>query len=148
MSASGLEPRRLSHVCSIRSTTRSGRTVIPAASIVVKIDVEGAEWDALEAAPEELLASIPQMAMELHGFDDPRMLDVLQKMNRHFHLVNLHFNNWSCTSRAAPFPARAYQVLWVNKRMAEVDPAVPVPAPMSPLNAPDAPTRPDCQLDR
>jgi hypothetical protein len=117
-------------------------------SIVVKIDVEGAEWDALEAAPEELLASIPQMAMELHGFDNPQMLEVLRKMNRHFHLVNLHFNNWSCTSRAAPFPARAYQVLWVNKRMAEVDPAVPIPAPMSPLNAPDAPTRPDCQLDR
>jgi hypothetical protein len=60
--------------------------------------------------------------------------------------VNLHFNNWSCTSRAAPFPAWAYQVLWVNKRIAAIDPSAPVPAPMSPLNAPDTTSRPDCQL--
>jgi hypothetical protein len=114
--------------------------------LVVKIDIEGAEWEALDAAPDELLASIPQLAMELHGFDDRRMLEVLRRLNRHFHLVNLHFNNWSCTSWAAPFPAWAYQVLWVNKRIAEIDPSAPVPAPMSPLNAPDATTRPDCQL--
>jgi hypothetical protein len=114
--------------------------------LVVKIDIEGAEWDALEAAPDELLASIPQLAMELHGYDDRQILAVLRKLNRHFYLVNLHFNNWSCTSRAAPFPAWAYQVLWVNKRIAEIDSTVPVPAPMSPLNAPDAPTRPDCQV--
>jgi hypothetical protein len=114
--------------------------------LVVKIDIEGAEWEALDAAPEALLASIPQLAMELHGFDDRRMLEVLRKLNRHFYLVNLHFNNWSCTSRAAPFPAWAYQVLWVNKRLGELDPSAPVPAPMSPLNAPDTTTRPDCQL--
>jgi hypothetical protein len=114
--------------------------------LVVKIDIEGAEWAALDATPDELLASIPQLAMELHGFDDRRMLEVLRKLNRHFYLVNLHFNNWSCTSRAAPFPAWAYQVLWVNKRIAEIDSSVPVPAPMSPLNAPDTATRPDCQI--
>jgi len=37
-------------------------------------------------------------------------------------------------------------VLWVNKRIGIVDPAAPVPAPMSPLNAPDSPNWPDCQL--
>lgn len=115
--------------------------------LVVKIDIEGAEWEALEAAPDELLASLPQLAMELHGFDDRQMLDVLRKLNRHFYLVNLHFNNWSCTPDAMPFPAWAYQVLWVNKRIAEIDPSIPVPAPMSPLNAPDTATRPDCQLE-
>jgi hypothetical protein len=124
----------------IKSNGHEGR------QLVVKIDIEGAEWEALDAAPDELLASIPQLAMELHGFDDRRMLEVLRRLNRHFHLVNLHFNNWSCTSWAAPFPAWAYQVLWVNKRIAEIDPSAPVPAPMSPLNAPDATTRPDCQL--
>jgi hypothetical protein len=60
--------------------------------------------------------------------------------------VNLHFNNWSCTPRAAPLPAWAYQTNWVNKRIGVPDPAVPIPAPMSPLNAPDSPTWPDCQL--
>ena len=114
--------------------------------LFVKIDVEGAEWDSLLATSDELLAAIPQLAMELHGFDDRKMLEVVRKLKRHFYLVNLHFNNWSCTPLAAPFPARAYQVLWVNKRLATVDSTAPVPAPMSPLNAPDAPTRPDCQL--
>ena len=114
--------------------------------LVVKIDIEGAEWEALDAAPDALLASIPQLAMELHGYNDQRMLEVLRKLNRHFYLVNLHFNNWSCTSWAAPFPSWAYQVLWVNKRIAEIDPSVPIPAPMSPLNAPDTTRQPDCQL--
>jgi hypothetical protein len=63
-------------------------------------------------------------------------------------VLNLHFNNWSCTSAAAPLPAWAYQTLWVNKRIGVLDSTAPVPAPMSPLNAPDSPTRPDCQLGR
>jgi len=114
--------------------------------LIVKMDIEGGEWESLLAAPDELLASIPQLAMEMHGFDDPKILEVLRKLNRDFYLVNLHFNNWSCTSRAAPLPAWAYQVLWVNKRIGIVDPTAPVPAPMSSLNAPDSPTWRDCQL--
>ena len=114
--------------------------------LIIKMDIEGAEWESLLAAPDELLASIPQLAMEMHGFDDAKILEVLRKLKRNFYLVNLHFNNWSCTRKAAPLPAWAYQVLWVNKHIGIVDPAAPVPAPMSPLNAPDSPTWPDCQL--
>ena len=87
--------------------------------------------------------SIMQLALNLI---DQRIVDVLRKLKRNFYLVNLHFNNWSCTPKAAPLPAWAYQVLWVNKRIGVLDPAVPIPAPMSPLNAPDSPTWPDCQL--
>src|SRR6516162_5319522 len=114
--------------------------------LIIKMDIEGAEWDSLLAASDELLASIPQIAMEMHGFDDPKIVKVLRKLKRNFYLVNLHFNNWSCTTKAAPLPAWAYQVLWVSKRISIVDPSAPVPAPMSPLNAPDSPTWPDCQL--
>jgi hypothetical protein len=114
--------------------------------VIIKMDIEGAEWDSLLAAPDELLASIPQIAMEMHGYDDPKILEVLHKLKRNFHLVNLHFNNWSCTPKAAPLPAWAYQVLWVNKHIGVLDPAAPVPAPMNPLNAPDSPGDPDCQL--
>src|SRR3954469_25649430 len=114
--------------------------------MIIKMDIEGGEWESLLAAPEELLASIPQLAMEMHGFDDPRILEALRKLKRNFYLVNLHFNNWSCTPKAAPLPAWAYQVLWVNRRIGIVAPIAPVPAPMSSLNAPDSPTWPDCQL--
>ena len=114
--------------------------------VIIKMDIEGGEWESLLTAPDELLASIPQLAMEMHGFDDPKILEALRKLKRNFYLVNLHFNNWSCTRKAAPLPAWAYQGLWVNKRIGIFDPTAPVPAPMSPLNAPDGPTRPDCQL--
>jgi hypothetical protein len=114
--------------------------------LIIKMDIEGGEWDSLLAAPDELLASIPQITMEMHGFDDPRIVEVLRKLKRNFYLVNLHFNNWSCTPKAAPLPAWAYQVHWVNKRIGVLDPTVPVPAPMSSLNAPDSPTWPDCQF--
>jgi hypothetical protein len=114
--------------------------------VIIKMDIEGAEWDSLLAAPDELLTSIPQIAMEMHGFDDPKIVEVIRKLKQNFYLVNLHFNNWSCTPKAAPLPAWAYQALWVNKRIGVIDPAAPIPAPMSPLNAPDSPTWPDCQL--
>jgi hypothetical protein len=113
--------------------------------LIVKMDVEGAEWDALMATPDEVLASIDQLPMELHGTREQRFLDLVQKLKRQFHLVNLHYNNHACTDDAYPMPAWAYQVLWVNKRLGEVDPAAPVPAPLSPLNAPDKPEAPDCQ---
>ena len=124
---------------------KNGQT---AQRVIIKMDIEGAEWDALLAMPDELLASIPQISMEMHGYDDPKIVEVLRKLRRHFYLVNLHFNNWSCTAKAAPLPAWAYQTHWVNKRIGVLDPTVPVPAPMSPLNAPDSTTRPDCQLGR
>src|SRR5947208_9501855 len=114
--------------------------------LIIKMEIEGAEWDSLLAAPDELLASIPQIAMHLHGYADPTIVQVIRKLKRNFYLVNLHFNNWSCTPKAVPLPAWAYQVHWVNRRIGVLDTAMPVPAPMSPLNAPDSPTWPDCQL--
>ena len=124
----------------IRKNGDSGRHVI------IKMDIEGAEWDTLLAATEELLASIPQITIEMHGYNDPKILEVIRKLKRHFYLVNLHFNNWSCTWKAAPLPAWAYQTHWVNKHIGVLDPEAPIPAPMSPLNAPDSPTWTDCQL--
>lgn len=116
--------------------------------VIIKMDIEGAEWDALLATPDELLALIPQIATEMHGHDDPKIVEVLRKLNRHFYLVNVHFNNWDCSPKFAPLPAWAYQTLWVNKRIGVLDPSVAAPAPMSPLNAPDSTTRPDCQMGR
>ncbi len=113
---------------------------------LVKIDIEGAEWDSLMATSDVVLDRIVQMPMELHGTDQRKVLEVVRRLNRQFYLVNLHFNNFSCSPEAAPLPGRAYQVLWVNKRIGELDPNGPSPAPMSRLNAPDGPNHPDCQL--
>src|SRR5947207_10913102 len=45
---------------------KNGQT---AQRVIIKMDIEGAEWDALLATPDELLASIPQISMEMHGYD-------------------------------------------------------------------------------
>jgi hypothetical protein len=115
-------------------------------TLLVKIDIEGAEWDSLMATPDSVLDTISQMPMELHGTDEQKILGTVRRLKRQFHLVNLHFNNWACTPDTAPLPASAYQVLWVNKKIGEIDPNGPSPAPMSALNAVDGPGRPDCQL--
>lgn len=112
--------------------------------LLVKIDVEGAEWDALMATPDEVLDTIVQMPMELHGTDEQKFVDVVRRLKRQFHLVNLHFNNWACTPDTAPIPAYAFQVLWVNKREGVLDADAPSRVPMSPLNAPDNPNAPEC----
>ena len=114
---------------------------------IVKIDVEGAEWDALLATPDAVLERIDQLPMELHGYDAERFLPVMQKLKRTFYLVNLHFNNYACDEEAEPLPARAYQVLFVNKRLGVLSGAPWEPAATANLNAPDDPMRPDCQWD-
>jgi hypothetical protein len=114
--------------------------------LLMKIDIEGAEWDALLATPDEVLDRIDQLPMELHGTNDVRFLTLLRRLKTKFHLVNLHFNNHSCTPESAPLPGAAYQVLWVSKRLGVLDPEGPSPAPISPLDAPDSLRLPDCQL--
>jgi hypothetical protein len=115
-------------------------------NLLLKIDVEGAEWDSLMATPDAVLDQIRQMPMEFHGVDQPKFVEVVRHLKRKFYLVNLHFNNFGCQSDVRPFPAFAFQVLWVNKRIGEIDEKAPSPAAMSPLNAPDQPGHPDCQL--
>jgi hypothetical protein len=115
--------------------------------LIVKIDVEGAEWDSLQATPDAVLDQIDQMPMELHGANEQRFLEVVRRLKQKFYLVNLHFNNYSCTPQLDPLPAWAYQVLWVNKRIGILDESAPTPAPVSTLNAPDGPGIPDCQLE-
>jgi hypothetical protein len=114
--------------------------------LLVKIDIEGAEWDALLQTPDEVLDRIDQIPMEMHVFHGvtARHLEVVRKLKKHFYVVNLHYNNYACSPKLKPLHATAFEVLLVNKRLGEPDTSAPVPAPMSPLNAPDNPQVPDC----
>jgi hypothetical protein len=112
--------------------------------LIVKMDIEGAEWDTLLEAPESVLENVDQLAIELHGVSDERFLATVRKLKKQFHVVNLNVNNMSCDAESSPFPGWAYQVLFVNKRIGVLDPAAPVPAAVSPLNALDNPAAPAC----
>ena len=112
--------------------------------VVMKIDVEGAEWDTFVKTPDSVLERIDQLAVEFHGSDKPHSLDVVRKLKRLFYIANLHFNNYSCTTRMPPFPAWAYEVLLVNKRLGVPDPTSTRPVSHA-ANAPNNPDLDDCQ---
>ena len=113
-------------------------------TLVLKIDVEGAELPSLMAAPPSVLDRIDQLTMEIHGTDE-RFLALVRKLKRTFHLVHLHFNNQSCGERWYPMPAWAYQVSFVNKRIGVLDPNAPKVVLPHPLDNPDFSVGRDCQ---
>jgi hypothetical protein len=122
----------------IASNGDSGKT------LVLKIDVEGAELRSLMATPPSVLDRIDQLTMEIHGTDE-RFLALVRKLKRQFHLIHLHFNNQACGERWYPLPAWAYQVSFVNKRIGELDPAAPKVVLPRPLDKPDFSVARDCQ---
>lgn len=113
-------------------------------TLVMKIDVEGAELASVMATPDRVLNRVDQLAMEIHGANRD-YLRLIRKLKRTFHLVHLHYNNQACSPRYRPLPAWAYQVLFVNKRIGVVDPARPRATLPHPLDARDYSLGRDCQ---
>jgi hypothetical protein len=100
--------------------TRNGDT---GRHVVMKMDVEGAEWESLAAAPDAVLERIDQLAIEMHGVTEELFLTVVQRLKRFFHVAHVHFNNFACKPGLEPFPAWAYEVLLVSRRLDEEDPS-------------------------
>ena len=115
------------------------------AHVVMKMDVEGAEWDAFLTAPYEVLARVDQLVVEFHGTDERRFLNAVRRLKQYFLVANLHMNNHSCDPAQAPFPAWAYEVLFVSRRLASPGPAPPLAPGAQPLDAPNTGKVPDCQ---
>ena len=115
--------------------------------IVLKMDIEGAEWDSLMATPDDVLRLIDQLAIEFHGRPHDRHLELMQRLRRFFHVAHLHFNNFACVPDIEPFPAWAYEVLFVNKQLDDAGPSRPARGPL-PIDAPNNPDAPDCRPTR
>lgn len=69
----------------------------PAGDLVLKMDVEGAEWGALSNAEPEDLRRYRTMAVEFHGFSEmarhQEFLGVMHKLLQEFVVVHVHGNN-------------------------------------------------------
>jgi hypothetical protein len=115
-----------------------------AAPIVMKIDVEGAEWDSFRFAPDSVLTHIDQLDVEFHHVDDLRYVAAMQRLKQFFYIAHVHYNNFSCDPALAPFPTWAFEVLLVNKRIAMTD-GSPAPASDSRVDAVNNPAGQDCQ---
>jgi hypothetical protein len=120
---------------------------------VLKIDVEGAEWDSFAATPDDVLEKIDQLAVEFHWVyderhqwlpDEEKYLRVVSRLKEFFHVAHIHYNNHSCVGGLEPFPAWAYEVLFVSKRLGVVGDG-PKPRGLSSLDAPSNPQVADCQ---
>lgn len=68
--------------------------------LILKMDVEGAEFDSLGLCPDETLSRFEQIVLEVHSlvllndreFRD-RCVAMLRRINRHFTLFHVHANN-------------------------------------------------------
>jgi len=121
--------------------------------IVLKIDVEGAEWESFAATPDDVLQRIDQLVVEFHWVHDEKdqwlpfeekYVRVVSRLKEFFHVVNIHHNNYSCVGGLEPFPAWAYEVLFVSKRLGVVDAISKTPG-LAALDAPNNPKIDDCQ---
>jgi hypothetical protein len=71
---------------------------------LLKMDIEGAEWDVLDSVPEDVLRHFRQIAVEFHGFNrycDQQWRDratrIFQKLTAFHRLVHVHGNNFNPT---------------------------------------------------
>jgi hypothetical protein len=112
--------------------------------VVVKMDIEGAEWETLQRAPSSVLERIDQFAVEMHKLGSDQQIAVVRRLKEIFYLAHLHYNNSACDNRADPFPAAVVEALFVNKRLTTA--RGPSATPIHPLDAPNVPHEPDCQI--
>ena len=65
--------------------------------MILKMDVEGAEWGFFEQVSSETLSRFTQIVMEFHGVNSPelkdRILAALRKINQTHQLVHIHGQN-------------------------------------------------------
>jgi hypothetical protein len=116
--------------------------------IIVKVDVEGAEWDSMLKTPDPVFERIDQMIFEFHGVDRniARSREVILRLKKFFHVAHLHINNYSCRPGLQPFGGWAYEVTFVSKRLATVDPGGTSVRLPNPLDSRNNPVAPDCQV--
>jgi hypothetical protein len=81
--------------------------------LILKIDIEGAEWEILESITCDTLKRFKQIAAEfhnLHAIHDTehfeRIMNALSKISQTHFLANFHINNWASYQLVAgvPFP--------------------------------------------
>lgn len=112
--------------------------------LIMKMDVEGSEWQSLATAPDHVLNAIDQLAIEFHRVEDRAYLETTARLNQFFYVAHVHHNNYECRPGFEPFAGPVFEALLVSKRMAVANPWVDARGP-SPLDAPNNPAFADCQ---
>lgn len=118
-------------------------------NIILKVDVEGAEWEVLAELPYDLSNQFSQITVELHNFTTTMhrelILKALEKISRTHQLVYLHGNNYGVVDFSENvFMPDTLEVTFLNRneyQFIEVDKICPAK-----LDAPCNPAKPDIFL--
>ena len=120
--------------------------------LLLQMDVEGAEWEILAAAPRDLLRRFRILIVELHHLDAIRgvqMLDrggaVLERLLRDFVIVHIHANNCCrpVKARGISIPPVLEVTLLRRDRAASLE---PLADPRHPMDRPNRPGKRDRPL--
>ncbi|MGE0501540.1 MAG: FkbM family methyltransferase [Rhizobiaceae bacterium] len=120
--------------------------------IILKIDVEDAEWSVFAEMGDDVLRRFVQIVVELHGlhrFDDderyPVMLKALRKLSRHFAPVHVHANNHGqCVMNAGVPVPEFLEVTFVRRSDFALSPGTR--SFPTELDSPNHPRRPEIIL--
>jgi hypothetical protein len=116
---------------------------------VLKIDIEGDEWEILFRLDPQILEKFSQILVEFHGISDAiyfpgetkRIETVLEKISKNFIPINLHANNHAISVHhgIASFPD-VLEVSYLSKRIFE---SLPKVQKKNQINFPNNPYKPD-----
>ncbi|ASY24523.1 methyltransferase [Candidatus Planktophila lacus] len=125
--------------------------------LILKMDIEGFEWEILENITESTLLRFDQIVLELHHFhqlNDKDFFDSvvrsLKNLKATHQIVNRHANNWARYSLIHGVPVPDVLEVTYVKREEVLSPSVESSSLVrnysSPANFPCNPTRPDISL--
>ena len=95
-------------------------------NMILKMDVEGAEWEFIETVDPKILEQFDQIIFEFHSLTragaDKRILSLLEKLNETHSVIHVHGNNTSCLLQIGDtlFPD-AMEVTYANKQKYEFE---------------------------
>jgi hypothetical protein len=93
-------------------------------SIIMKMDIEGAEWPVFYDIKENIILKFSQIIVEFHGLEHShstrhlrRYLNVLEKINKTHQIIHIHANNYGSMSLISGFPVPdTYEISLVRRR--------------------------------
>jgi hypothetical protein len=116
---------------------------------ILKIDIEGMEWNILDSLEEHVLEKFDQIIVEFHNLFDITSLEksklyfrVISKLAAYFSIINIHPNNWSESRIICGLPfSDTLELTFLNKNIKLIN-----SQRMLNLNMPNNPLEPNIFL--
>lgn len=93
-------------------------------NIILKMDVEDAEWDTFNTVPDDVLKKFSQIVVEFHGLcrrskdksSYNEVIKVLEKLNNNHQIIHVHANNYGKYEIVGGMPvANVIEVTYLRK---------------------------------